>query len=239
MLHLVSAHALKDGRKFGKLALSSITPGAADKLFAKLKIGGKSGERTRTAVLAMRVCQRAWNVALRSEPKIVPAQNPFQKMGLSYKAKPTKIFGRSDLVKFVAKADEMGEFSVGTAALIAFNWLQREVDIIGRLAWSHYRPADAPDMVGVVHFKTGEIVELPLYDEDGTDLWPDLTPRLDAAERRGTLIVTRDTADRFKGVRLPWRKRHFLRRGGDSIGCGDRSREEVHGAAPRWKHRRR
>jgi len=213
MLRLVSAHALKDGRRFGRLSLSSITPGAADKLFAKLKIGGKAGQRTRTAVLAMRVCQRAWNVALRSEPKIVPAQNPFQKMGLSYKAKPTKVFGRPELLKFVGKADEMGDSSIGTAALIAFNWLQREVDIIGRLAWSHYRPSDAPDMVRVVHFKTGEIVDLPLYDDDGTDLWPDVTPRLDSAERRGTLIVTRDKPDRFKkGVYLPWKKRHFLRR---------------------------
>jgi len=35
--------------------------------------------------------------------------------------------------------------------------------------------------------------------------------RLDASERHGTLIVTRDSVDRFKGVRLPWKKRHFLR----------------------------
>jgi hypothetical protein len=212
VLRLVSSHVLKDGRSFGKLALTSITPGAADKLYAKLKIGGKAGTRNRTAVLAMRVCQRAWNVALRSEPKLVPSLNPFQKMGLTYKAKPTLIFGRDDLVKFVAKADELDERSIGTAALIAFNWLQREVDIINRLAWSHYRPADAPETVKILHHKTGEVVDLPLYDDDGTDLWPDLTPRLDAAVRYGTLIVTRDNPDRFKAVRLPWKKRHFLRR---------------------------
>lgn len=212
VLRLVSSYVLQDGRSFGKLALMSITPGAADKLYAKLKVGGKMGSRNRTAVLAMRVCQRAWNVALRSEPKLVPSLNPFQKMGLAYKAKATKIFGRDDLVKFVAKADEMGEASIGTAALIAFNWLQREIDIIGRLSWSHFRPADAPDMVRVLHHKTGEVVDLPLYDDDGTDLWPDLTPRLDAAPRHGTLIVTRDNPDRLKGVRLPWKKRHFLRR---------------------------
>jgi hypothetical protein len=34
---------------------------------------------------------------------------------------------------------------------------------------------------------------------------------LDASDRHGTLIVTGDTADRFKGIRLPWKKRHFLR----------------------------
>jgi hypothetical protein len=65
--------------------------------------------------------------------------------------------------------------------------------------------------VCVTHHKTGEIVEIPLYDDDGTALWPELMARLDAADRHGSLIVTRDTADRFKGIRLPWKKRHFLR----------------------------
>ena len=54
-------------------------------------------------------------------------------------------------------------------------------------------------------------MDLPLYDDDGTALWPDIMDRLDNSDRHGTLIVTRDTADRFKGVRLPWKKRHFLR----------------------------
>jgi integrase len=114
-------------------------------------------------------------------------------------------------MKFVAAADAAGETSVGTAAMIAFFWLQREVDILGRLAWSQYRPADNPQMVKIWHYKTGEPVDMPLLDDDGTDLWPELTPRLDACERRGTLIVTRDTADRFKKIHLPWKKRHFLR----------------------------
>ncbi|WP_461353783.1 hypothetical protein [Bradyrhizobium sp. USDA 4454] len=211
MLALVSKYVLKDGRLFGTLALASITPGTADKLFEKLQANPKGGTRTRTAVLAMRVCQRAWGVSRRSEPRLVPSENPFQKMGLSYKAKPTRLFQHDDLVRFVTKADELGERSVGTAAMIAFYWLQREVDIIGRLAWSNYRPADAPQTAKIHHHKTGEIVDLPLYDDDGTPLWPELMSRLDAADRHGSLIVTRDAVDRFKGTRLPWKKRHFLR----------------------------
>ena len=77
MLRMVSTLPLKDGRDFGTLMLPSITPGAADKLFERIKINPKGGERNRTAVLAMKVCQRAWNVARRSEPKLVPHQNPF------------------------------------------------------------------------------------------------------------------------------------------------------------------
>jgi hypothetical protein len=181
-------------------------------LFEKLKVNPKGGTRTRTAVLAMRVCQRAWGVARRSEPRPVPSENPFQKMGLSYKSKPTRLFQHDDLIKLVAKADEFGERSIGTAAMIAFYWLQREIDIIGRwhgrIIGRRTRAADREDY----HHKTGEIVDLPLYDDDGTPLWPELMARLDGADRHGSLIVTRDAADRFRGVRLPWKKRHFLRR---------------------------
>jgi hypothetical protein len=211
MLNMVSVLALKDGRTFGSLELPSITPGAADKLYERIKVT-PNGERIRTAILAMTVCKRAWNVARRSEPKAVPADNPFAKMDLAYRAKPTRLFQYDDLQKFVAAADAAGEQSIGTAAMIAFFWLQREIDIIGRLAWSHYRPADAPRVVRIIHHKTGEIVDLPLYDDDGSELWPDIMRSLDGSERHGTLIVTRDLPDRFKHVRLPWKKRHFLRR---------------------------
>ena len=49
----------------------------ADALFERLKINPKGDERVRTAVLAMRVCSRAWKVARRAEPHRVPSDNPF------------------------------------------------------------------------------------------------------------------------------------------------------------------
>jgi hypothetical protein len=133
-------------------------------------------------------------------------------MGLEYKAKTTRLFNHDALVRFVAAADAVGERSIDTAAMIAFFWLQREADIIGRLGWAHYRPSSAPGTVKILHHKTGEEVDLPLYDTDGSALWPELMTRLDDSERHGTLIVTRDKEDRFRKVRLPWKKRHFLRR---------------------------
>ena len=87
MLKMVSVLLLKDGRAFGTLTLASITPGAADRLHERIKVNPKGGERVRTAVLAMKVCQRAWNVARRSEPKAVPSDNPFQKMDRRTNAK--------------------------------------------------------------------------------------------------------------------------------------------------------
>ena len=64
----------------------------------------------------------------------------------------------------------------------------------------------------IYHFKTGELVDVPLYDKDGTQLWPEIMCRLDAAPRRGSLIITRDTLDRRRKVHLPWQLRYFRRR---------------------------
>ena len=214
-LRLASQHKLKDGRNFGKLALSSVTPGAADRLYDKLKERPDGGERVRSAVLSVTICKRAWNVARRDKPKIVPWENPFDKMELSYEPKPTRPVTRDELVRFVKAADEAGESSLGTAAMIAYYWLQREEDIIGRLSWIHYRPVDAPDVARIFHHKTGELVDIPLYDEDGTLLWPELMERLDTAPRYGTLIVTRDRLDRRRKVHLPWKEDYFRHRVAD------------------------
>jgi hypothetical protein len=211
-LKLASQHPLKDGRKFGMLSLSSITPGAADRLFAKLKERSNGGERVRTAVLSVTVCKRAWNIARRDKPKIVPWLNPFDKMELTYEPKPTRPVTHDELVRFVKAADEAGESSLGTAAMIAYYWLQREEDIIARFSWNHYRPVDLPHIARIFHHKTRELVDIPLYDEDGTVLWPELMERLDAAPRNGTLIVTRDRPDRRRKIYLPWKEDHFRHR---------------------------
>jgi hypothetical protein len=203
VLSLVSYHKLKDGRRFGELSLGSITPGAADRLHAKLVEGG-SGNRHRTAKLAMDVCRRGWRIAHRDKPTIVPAENPFAQMGVSYRPKVTRAATYEELVAFVNAADALGHRSIGTAAMIAFFWLQREEDIFQRLAWSHYRASDAPNTVRIFHHKNDALVEVPLYDEDGSDLWPDLVPRLDSVPKVGTLLVMRDKPDRKSKLHLPW-----------------------------------
>jgi hypothetical protein len=160
----------------------------------------------------MAICKRAWNIARRDRPDQVPLENPFMKMGLSYKAKPTRPVAYVELLRFVEAADAIGEASIGTAAMIAFFWLQRQKDILTRLTWSHYRPADAPDKVRIFHHKTGELVEHSLVDEDGSPLWPEIMARLDAAPRRGALIVTRDQPDRRRKEHLPWKEDYFRHR---------------------------
>ncbi len=148
----------------------------------------------------------------RDKPNIVPVANPFERMGLSYKAMPTRPVTHIELVKFVKAANEAGEASIGSAAMIAYYWLQRQEDILTRLAWGHYRGADAPHIARIYHHKTHELVELPLFDEDGTPLWPELMARLDTTPRRGSLIVTRDKVDRHRKIYLPWQIYHFRHR---------------------------
>ena len=211
-LRLAGQYKLKDGRNFGALALTSITPGAADRLFDRLRKRPQGGERVRTAVLVVTVCKRAWNIARRDKPKIVPWENPFDKMELSYEPRPTRPVTHDELTRFVKAADEAGERSLGTAAMIAYYWLQREEDITERLSWSHYRPDSAPDLVRIFHHKTRALVDIPLYDQDGTVLWPELMARLDGAPRLGTLIVTRDRLDRRRKVHLPWKLDYFRHR---------------------------
>lgn len=136
-------------------------------------------------------------------------------MEITYEAKPTRPVTHDELLRFVKAADKEGESSLGTAAMIAYYFLQREEDIIGRLTFSHYRPTDAPDVARIFHHKTGQLVDLPLYDEDGTVLWPELMERLDTATRYSTLSVTRDRPDRRRKVHLPWKEDYFRHRVAD------------------------
>ncbi len=126
--------------------------------------------------------------------------------------KTTRPFTHVELLKFVQAADNANEASIGTAAMIAFFWLQREEDILTRLSWSQYRPSDAPEIVRIFHHKTGKLVDLPLTDDDGTLLWPELTERLDSFPRYGTLIVMRDHPDRRRKIHLPWKEDYFRHR---------------------------
>jgi hypothetical protein len=165
---------------------------------------------SRTALLAMVCCRTAWNWARRAKPEIIPALNPFMGVDLQYKATPTRPVTHAELLRFVKAADKAGDCSIGTAAMIAFYWLQREADIIGRLSWvQHYRPVDNPNIARIYHHKTHELVEMPLYDEDSTVLWPELMERLDGSARRGTLIVMRDKLDRKRKTYLPWKEDYF------------------------------
>jgi hypothetical protein len=76
----------------------------------------------------------------------------------------TTVVGR-DLQNFRAKAIQMGLSSLATAALIAWEWSQREIDIFASFDVSHYKPKERPHAVRGLHEKTGEENWVPLFDE--------------------------------------------------------------------------
>lgn len=203
---LVGGYALKDGRRLGQASLSAITTAIADLVYEKLVVvqetdaDGKTIERERRTTInhAMKSCRRAWNVAARANPGKVPLTNPFARMGLvdASRATPTATF--DELQIFRAKAVEMGFPSLATAALVGWEFLQREEDIFGTFDAGHYRPKERPDAVRVVHDKTREEAWIPLFDDAGAPLYPELTAELDAIrrERIGGLMLRRDWGDR-------------------------------------------
>jgi hypothetical protein len=206
---MVGKHVLKDGRRLGQVHLTAIDTGVVDELYEKLltiKETDASGnlierERRTSVNNAMKSCRRAWNIALRRNPRKVPMLNPFAKMGLVSSDRETPTATYEELQAFRAKATEMGLSSLATAALIGWEWLQREEAIFTVFDVSHYRPKDWPNAVHILHPKTGEEGWFPLFDEKGVPLYPDLMAELDAIkrERIGGLLLCRDWGDR-----RPW-----------------------------------
>ena len=66
----------------------------------------------------------------------------------------------------------------------AWEWLQREEHFFGAFELKHYRPAERPDSVHVVHPKTGEEAWWPLFDEAKRPLFPELMAELDDIKKR-------------------------------------------------------
>jgi hypothetical protein len=198
---LVGGHVLKDGRRFGQVRLASIDTAVIDTLYAKLLVASDGRERRTTVNKAMANCRRAWYVAARRNPGRVPLVNPFARMGLKSSDRPTPTASFAELQAFRAKAIAIGLPSLATAALIAWEWLQRERDIFASFDVAHYRPKERSNAVRVLHVKTGEENWIPLFDDAGVPLYPELMLELDAIkrERIGGLMLRRDW-----GKRAPW-----------------------------------
>jgi hypothetical protein len=226
-LSLVANHVLKDGSRVGSKKIADFTRGFADAIYAKLlvvKEADENGnvvlrERRRFANAAMTACRRAWFIGQRVEERFVPELNPFSKMGLKARKvgeapRETPTATWDELIAFRAKAKELGYGSIATAALAAWEWLQREEHLLGAFRLSHYRPPERLDAVCVVHPKNGEEAWWPLFDEmqakpKAHPLFPELMAELDAIKAGVVvgldgLMFRRDHKHRRGKVPLPW-----------------------------------
>ncbi len=206
---LVGGYILKDGKRLGEKRLTAVDTALTDDLYEKLLIlktidaEGNMVERERRTTVnhSMKSCRRAWNIAARRNPGKLPLVNPFAKMGLRSSDRETPTATYEELQILRTKAVELRLSSLATAALIGWEWLQRETDIFATFDVSHYRPKEHPSMVRVIDEKTRAESWIPLFDDAGAALYPELMAELDGIkrERIGGLMLCRDW-----GERGPW-----------------------------------
>jgi hypothetical protein len=106
-----------------------------------------------------------------------------------------------ELETFRTKALELGHPSLATAALIAWEWLQREEHLFCAFEVAHYPPKEGPNSVRIVHPRRESVVAL--HDERGEPLFPELRVELNAIKNRtlSGLMIRRDRKDRKAGYR--------------------------------------
>jgi len=218
-LALFANHKLKDGSRAGSKQISDFTKGFVDAVYAKLLVVEDEDadgnvvkrERRRFANAAMTACRRAWFVGQRAQETEVPAINPFSRMGLKIRAlgqpvRETPTATWDELVAFRIAANKLGYRSVGTAALLTWEWLQRQEHVFGAFEISHYRPNERPNSVKIVHPKNDEEAWWPLFDETGKPLFPELMTELEAIKETmvSGLVFRRDHEHRRSRTPLPW-----------------------------------
>lgn len=206
---LVGGYILKDAKRLGEKRVTAIDTALVDDLYEKLLIlrttdaDGNVVERQRRTTVnhAMKSCHRAWKVCARRNPGKLPPVNPFAQMSLQSSDRETPTATYDELVAFRVKAIELGLPSLATAALIGWEWLQRETDIFAAFDVSHYRSKQHPNMVRVIDEKTKRKSWIPLIDDEGAPLYPELMAELDGIKRDriGGLMLRRDW-----GNRGPW-----------------------------------
>lgn len=212
-LEQMETFRLESGRCVGDLQVADIARPHA-KLIRR-RLAEDRGEAMSNSV--MRYARLLWNFAI-DELELQVAKNPFQRMKIGRAGGKTYAPTRREVEAFIAKADEMGYPSAGTAVMLAYELCQRAGDIIGTrqddgsmagISWHDYRsPADHGYRAAlrVRQHKTGELIWVSLYDVDDAgryiELFPGLIDRLDATPRRGSLIVMRDSAHRNRKAQI-------------------------------------
>jgi integrase len=187
-------------RRVGDLPILSISPRAADKLYARLCEGG----RYRRGEKAVTYCKTAWRIMQRLYPVHFPTDvpNPWLDLTVTRRQRAEKpAVDREMVYRFAwAVADHRPELAA--AAVICFEWLQRPENVIGHMTWNDYRGPVAPEQIRIVHHKTGETVLHPLADENGEAFYEEAEQVLARLPRRGLLMVLGPDGQRYQPTRF-------------------------------------
>jgi hypothetical protein len=164
-MQMIESIVTKRGDKLGDRKIRSVTPVSADKIY-EIVLSGRNAERPRQAEKAVALCRRAWRVVHRLHPgdfdRDVP--NPWDGVTIKRRAKAKKpAVTRDDVYRFAGGAIEHGRPEAAAAAVICFEWLQRPENVLaGVLRWPDYRSKEWPNVIKILHHKTGATVWHPL-----------------------------------------------------------------------------
>jgi hypothetical protein len=128
LVNMVCEVPTKDGRTVGDLSIRSITPRAADKIYAKV-IAGPKGERLRQGEKALSLCRHAWRVVHRLYPTLFDPKVPYPWDGTTKKRRSMKkkaAVDRDLVYQYARGAIALGYPEPAAAAVICFGWLQRQ-----------------------------------------------------------------------------------------------------------------
>jgi hypothetical protein len=198
----------KSGIRIGDRKIASITPVAADKLYAIVRDTpsrkGKT-QRPRTAEKVVAICRHAWKVVHRMHPGLFSGDvwNPWEGVAMRRRRKLTEPAAtRDEVYTFAWGALQTGHADAAAAAVICFEWLQRPENVLaGYVTWNDYRGPRAPTQIRIEHHKTGEMVLHPLEEtkidsETGgpvrTVFYEEAEAVLAKVPRLGLSIVMRD-----------------------------------------------
>ena len=158
----------------------------------------KVEKRSRTAEKVFGALRAAFNGAKGIYP-FAPEHNPFDKQRFATRMKEVRYATTfEDLIETLIAADTVGLSNLATMAFVAYDLEMRVLSIPSKLRVEHYKPADRPHQMLIVHWKTKRQKWIDLYDEDGAPLYPAIEKRLDAckgARTSGILIPMDGTTD--------------------------------------------
>jgi hypothetical protein len=156
----------KKGDRVGDRLVKTISPRAADKLYARFITGAK-GKRLRTGEKMTVLCRKAWRVVRRLFPDEFPKDVPNPWVGVTMKTRVKQkkaAVTRDQVYTFAHGCIEHGEVEAAAIAVICFEWLQRPENVIaGHIRWTGYR--SPKPTIRIEHHKTGEVVDHPLEEE--------------------------------------------------------------------------
>lgn len=197
----------KDGRTVGDLAVASITPRAADKLYHQMRSGGRwrRGEKT------VGYCRTAWAIVGRLYPDTLAkgTPNPWAGVTLKRRARAVKAAADRDLVYcFAEAAISAGRPECAVAAVVCFEWLQRPENVTaGKFRWTDFDPPQHRGWVRIEHHKTGVVGWHPLVaaDEETGEmvrLYPEAERVLAQMPRRGLSVVLGPQGQLYSSTRF-------------------------------------